>query len=318
MLTSFLLTILSVTVSADFGCGTDDHIHHIVQNMNIKPKTMNKHSILEGRAQDPQNISVPFEKIRISYDTSQLESDWANYDKLSYFRDDVIPAAYEWLMKVFSVMPVDGPLTFDVCNKDSGTTWDGGSNDGKCKTPVTNWQTCGETGVIIPRFMFDEEEICTTASGACDTSQYPQGSGMADTDLMIYFTGSAAKDNTDECGGVMGFAGPCHSNSRNRPIAGYVNLCKLTIDSAKVLTWEESIALIIHETFHVLGFIDNAFEGKFIHADGTPRTDVLSTKTKRGIPRVLITLPTVLEKAKEFFNCDDIDGIELENYNKNG
>eukprot|EP01084_Bolivina_argentea_P136664 240683_1 len=137
MLASFVFTILSITTSAHFGCGTDDHKHHIVQNMNIKPKTMNKHSIFEGRAQDPQNNSVSFEKIRISYDTSQLESDWNNYTKLSYFRDDVIPAAYEWLMKVFSVMPVDGPLTFNLC----GTTWDGGSNDGKCKAPFTNWQT---------------------------------------------------------------------------------------------------------------------------------------------------------------------------------
>eukprot|EP01084_Bolivina_argentea_P210549 358331_1 len=93
---------------------------------------------------------------------------------------------------------------------------------------------------LVPSYrvlcLMKKKFVIRTASGPCNTSEYPQGSGMPDTDLMIYFTG--AKDNTYECGGVMGFAGPCHSNSRNRPIAGYVNLCRSTIDSAKVLTWE--------------------------------------------------------------------------------
>ena len=103
--------------------------------------------------------------------------------------------------------------------------------------------------------MFDSLTLCSDAQAAssCETSSHPQGQGLSNTDIAIYFTGDATKDDTSSCNGVMGFAAYCHTNSRNRPIAGYINLCRSTIDDTEVLTWEEVLSLIIHETFHVLG-----------------------------------------------------------------
>ena len=91
-----------------------------------------------------------------------------------------------------------------------------------------------------------------------DGSTYPQGSGLSDTDLLIFFSGDPDKDDSTECGdSTMGFAAYCETNSYDRPIAGYVNLCKDNIEASSVFTWEEAITLIIHEVFHVLGIIYN-------------------------------------------------------------
>ena len=73
------------------------------------------------------------------------------------------------------------------------------------------------------------------------------------TDLIIYVTGDPDQDEDFGCANVMGFAGYCQSNAYNRPIAGYINLCRNSIDSQSVLTWEQSLALILHQSFHILG-----------------------------------------------------------------
>ena len=223
---------------------------------------------------------------------------------------------------------VDGALTFAVGCAGNGNSHAAGVNNGKCIQPNADWDECGDTGAEIPTDMFDEEEICSKQNDAssCETTSYPQGSGMANTDLIIYFTGDPDKDNSDNCENVMGFAAYCQTNSRRRPIGGYINLCKSTIDDTEVLTWEEAVSLIIHETFHVLGFSSDGFDN-FVYANcdsncpSRQETDgsVYSLDiAKRGSDRAVITLPTVVEKAREFFDCDSMDGIELENYNQEG
>eukprot|EP01084_Bolivina_argentea_P141764 249094_1 len=296
---------------AHVGCGTD-HMEHKPASRNMKIKPIEQHTRLEGRAQDPDSSGV-FSNIRIHVNTSQLQKDWAGFNKLSYYIDDVIPAAYEWIQNVFKVRPVDGPLTFDLCNEDRGTVWTSGPNRGKCKQPLSTWQQCGDTGALLPEYMFDAEEICANENGACDDTTHTQGDGLLDTDLVIYFTGDPSLDDHVRCDGVMGFATYCHANARGRPIAGMVNLCRNTIKKAQ--TWEEPIMTIIHETFHVLGFLSSAFD-TFLNDDDTLRTDVYEVITKRGSNRAVITLPTVVEKARTFFDCDTMDGIELEDWSQ--
>ena len=99
---------LSHSVSAHYGCGTDRiQNRSIRKNLNSKPVahgSMKKHIRLEGRALDLDD-SGSYSNIRMHYDVSQLQSDWAGYDKLSYFVNDVIPAAFEWMEQVISVRP---------------------------------------------------------------------------------------------------------------------------------------------------------------------------------------------------------------------
>ena len=46
--------------------------------------------------------------------------------------------------------------------------------------------------------------------------------------------------------------------------------------------------------------------------------DVYQEITVRGTARWFIVLPTVAAYAKQFFGCDDMPGIELEDYNDRG
>ena len=98
------------------GCGANRIIE--LYKIKIKPALKSKHNdhnILEGRAQDPASNSVDFENIRLYFDTSQIESDWAGYSRLSFFVDDVIPAAERWLEKVIKVRPGNAlPYTYII------------------------------------------------------------------------------------------------------------------------------------------------------------------------------------------------------------
>ena len=63
------------------------------------------------------------------------------------------------------------------------------------------------------------------------------------------------------------------------------------------------------------GFLNDAFDTfRNDDTERTLRTDVYETVTLRDKDRVVITLPTVIEKAREFFDCDDMLGVELEDY----
>ena len=69
-------------------------------------------------------------------------------------------------------------------------------------------------------------------------------------------------------------------------------------------------------SFAYIGFSGDGFDNFHNDDDNrTMRTDVYETVSNvRGRERVFITLPTVIEKAREFFDCDDMLGVELEDY----
>ena len=140
-------------------------------------------------------------------------------------------------------------MSFDPTCLDSGHRWTGGTNQGKCREFDT--MRCGDTGATIGEEWWNSREICTSQNNAGSCSMSDQGG--IESDLVIFFTSDPDKEYTDDCNAVMGFAAYCESNSRNRPVAGYINLCRTTINATQVLTWEEAISLIIHEAFHVLG-----------------------------------------------------------------
>jgi len=329
----FIIIIITIStlsyhqVSAHVGCSSDRIVHSkpIHTNHHIKPKPLsstksnsNHHkNILDGRAVDPDPSNTDYENIRITYDTSQLEIDWADYpENRTYFVNDVIPAAFDWLQKVISVRPVDGLLSFDPTCTDTGNRFTTGSNSGKCRD--FDEMTCGDTGAVIGEELFNSAEICTT-NNANSCSMSEQG-GIA-SDLIIFFTSDPGKEYTNDCASVMGFAAYCEDNSRHRPVAGYINLCRTTINATQVLTWEEAISLIIHEAFHVLGFSSDGFDNFVNENDENRQTvnqDVYQEITLRGSSRFVITLPTVAAYAKEFFGCDTMPGIELEDYNDKG
>ena len=77
-----------------------------------------------------------------------------------------------------------------------------------------------------------------------------------------------------------------------------VNYTKLNSDS-----YFESI--IIHEFTHILGFSYYLMD-HYYH-------NIVTKKDKFGIQRTYVKSPKVVQTARKYFNCDKIDGVELEN-----
>ncbi|XP_018651919.1 leishmanolysin-2 (M08 family) [Schistosoma mansoni] len=123
-------------------------------------------------------------------------------------------------------------------------------------------------------------------------------------------------------GNTVGYAQFCRMDGlTDRPIAGYTNLCpnNIEVDYESIRMATLTMA---HELGHVLGFNSEAF--RYMRDElGKPRTirELLSNVTrvwmsaKTTIYRYLTALktPMILKMAKEYFNCPELDGVELDN-----
>ena len=97
----------------------------------------------------------------------------------------------------------------------------------------------------------------------------------------------------------------------NRPICGGILLGK-HYNFTKTNAQPYLIMLLLHEITHVLGFSSSLFE--FFQT----YPSLIKTKTVNGLKRTLFTGPNVIKQAKRHFNCDNIEGIELENQGGDG
>ena len=97
----------------------------------------------------------------------------------------------------------------------------------------------------------------------------------------------------------------------NRPICGGILLGK-HYNFTKTNAQPYLIMLLLHEITHVLGFSSSFFEYFQSYSS------LLKNKTVNGLKRTLFTGPNVIKQAKRHFNCDDIEGIELENQGSDG
>ena len=88
----------------------------------------------------------------------------------------------------------------------------------------------------------------------------------------------------------------------NQPIVGVVNI-NTRVNYAKIKSKEYFQSIIIHEFTHILGFTNNYFEDFHFIFNKTDEFNVV---------RYYINSPKVLEVAKKYFDCQDIDGVELE------
>ena len=92
-------------------------------------------------------------------------------------------------------------------------------------------------------------------------------------------------------------------NESGRPLIGLVNINK-DIDYTKEKSKEYFESIIIHEFTHILGFSFNFFI-KYFH-------NLFIRNDKYGIFRAYINSTKVVNVARKYFNCKEIDGVELE------
>ncbi len=102
-----------------------------------------------------------------------------------------------------------------------------------------------------------------------------------------------------------------NKNEKNRPICGGILLGK-HYNFNKINAQPFLIMLLLHEITHVLGFSSSLFEYFKTYPS------LIKTKTVNGLKRTLYTGPNVIKQAKRHFNCDNIEGIELENQGGDG
>ena len=87
-----------------------------------------------------------------------------------------------------------------------------------------------------------------------------------------------------------------------QPLIGVVNI-NSNVNYSKINSKEYFQSIIIHEFTHILGFSNNYFT--FLNI-------TFSKIDSNGIQRHYINSTRVLEVAKKYYNCSDINGVELE------
>ncbi len=96
------------------------------------------------------------------------------------------------------------------------------------------------------------------------------------------------------------------NTSNQKPVAWVILLSSNYIFSRKNVK-SFLIIILLHEISHILGFSNGLY-------DYYQTTDILiKTKTINGIQRTLFSGSNVIKHANRHFECDDIEGVELEN-----
>ena len=164
----------------------------------------------------------------------------------------------------------------------------------------------------IENYNFKDDEIERLNIAKWNTSYfgtivYNNNIGMSDLGIDLAIFGRFYDLGKD----TLASAGARMMDSFGRPIIGIVNLnLNKNIDYSKSKSQEYFQSIILHEFTHILGF-SNFFFTEHFH-------NIFSKYDSQGINRYYINSTKVVEVAKKYFNCSDIDGVELEEYGGEG
>jgi len=118
----------------------------------------------------------------------------------------------------------------------------------------------------------------------------------------------------DEEGSWVAESYSCYlSSSSKRPyIAKTVfNRALLKDASNNVLLHEKNTYLMLHEMLHTLGFSKSLYK-YFLDVNGNLMTNHIKTVNLLGADRMVLDVPSLTERARNFFGCSNLEGIFLE------
>jgi len=98
-------------------------------------------------------------------------------------------------------------------------------------------------------------------------------------------------------------------NDDGHPLIGLAKINR-DVNYTKIKSKEYFQSIIIHEFTHILGFSNYYFIEIF--------NNIYSQKDKYGILRYYINSTKVVNTARKYFNCSQIEGVELEEYGGEG
>jgi hypothetical protein len=226
---------------------------------------------------------------------------------IELIKSDVLPKMKEFWSNALKVVPVEGALQIQR-NELTGSG--------------NNKQYCGDT----------------------EFSKVPDShvsDGIADTDLILYVSG---RDSTRFCGtSTLAVAIACNWDQFDRPTAGAINFCLNTVEttadgeSPHPSIEESNVAVAIHEAAHVLGMSSNSYRYFWDPETSQPRTSRPFTAStvecvdgqsrtiylpdentlrfgvsKLGKRYATIVTPKVKTVARNQFNCQELEGAQLE------
>ncbi|XP_059612345.1 leishmanolysin-like peptidase isoform X1 [Phlebotomus argentipes] len=204
---------------------------------------------------------------------------------------------------------------------------------------------CGE--VAVPEKHLDVCRTCNATGQDCrEAPGSKAGPGIAHTDFIFYVSAR----QTERChkGLTVAYAAHCQQEAAlDRPIAGHANLCPQSI-STKPQELQTLLSTVKHEILHALGFSVSLY-AFFRDEKGYPRTPrkpdtgkpylneklqihQWSNSTIKRIVREhwavrgghirraidMMVTPRVVEEARKHFNCNILEGAELEDQGGEG
>ena len=122
-------------------------------------------------------------------------------------------------------------------------------------------------------------------------------------DLVIFGKIESLDDSTLASASGMGF------DRKGQPFLGLVKINK-NVDYSKEKSQEYFQAIVLHEFTHILGFSISAFSNTY--------KNIFTKIDDFGVMRTYINSSKVLEVARKYFNCSDLEGVELEDYGGEG
>ncbi|XP_074480062.1 ciliated left-right organizer metallopeptidase isoform X1 [Sebastes fasciatus] len=217
-----------------------------------------------------------------------------------------VEEAVRMLSSLLSVNRVPGPLLLsrDV-NKYCKFLWRNSStaNYNRCGGANNNYRTETCLDVTIPDDHLAGCDIYTEADSPRSTELRPDGAGLPDADFVLYLHVRA----TDKCRAephVLAYAVHCQTDTRGRPLAGVVVICRDRLTGA-TYNHQATVQTVIHELLHALGFSKELFHtwrdcsstsqvgagcsprGKVTHSDGSGQMRIYTPSVISALQRHL-------------------------------
>ncbi|XP_032880482.1 leishmanolysin-like peptidase isoform X1 [Amblyraja radiata] len=323
----YILTGMACVVIETSVCYTCRHrvpdYREVIYQVYIQPPRITRRSV-------DQHL-----RIKIVYD---LSIEYLPPDKRYLVKNKLFPKAIKYLQNTFQVRQVIGPILLSrpcatnqyLRKKDDPYMY--------CQGACAEITRCGP--VIVPEEHLQQCRMCSENGKSCGSAGLTHGPGVKDADFLLYVSALT----TERCGqeDIVAYAAYCQLEAElDRPIAGYANLCPSMIP-IEPQEFPGMLSTVKHEIVHALGFSAGLFafyrddDGKPLtmrKANGLPPfnesiglyqwSDKVARKATRlwsvrGNSKLnhevlLLVTPRVVKEAQQHFNCQVLEGMELEN-----
>eukprot|EP00286_Rhodomonas_abbreviata_P015084 CAMPEP_0181315854 /NCGR_PEP_ID=MMETSP1101-20121128/15591_1 /TAXON_ID=46948 /ORGANISM="Rhodomonas abbreviata, Strain Caron Lab Isolate" /LENGTH=643 /DNA_ID=CAMNT_0023423077 /DNA_START=243 /DNA_END=2171 /DNA_ORIENTATION=- len=323
-----LLLIFMVSALCHRECVHDKLEDH---GKSVRAHQKYKSGGVSGRRSD--NDAEKTAPIRIVFDTAAIEQT-LNSVQFSYV-ERLLSKTKEIIQDALKVYPLQGNLHVA---RQCVAYWSSGAYSGECAEASARQESCG-TMTAIPS---DHLGSLTLRNRDGSTRELPGGSGVSNSDILVYVTG----DSTNKVcrgSGALAFANACQRDQRDRPVVGYMHFCTNQVkDNIKGEPSQENVMLALHELTHILGMSTSSF-AFFRDSTGKPKTErcpdakgcqsydiygyppllkdgsykiasnTVQKFSERGNTISRLVTPTVRDVSRTHFNCSTLAGAELEN-----